>query len=83
MTCENCDCQKKKPVTRSAVVHEPRRYVRLNFDHLRDFVTAALVAAAVYIIVSPPCDCKALTARIEQLEKHSVKVDSQFHKSLK
>jgi hypothetical protein len=41
------------------------------------------VAVGIYFVVAPTCDCKALTARIEQLEKHDAKVDKQFHKSLK
>jgi hypothetical protein len=77
MTCQNCNCTKKKPAVK-IVAHEPRRFVRLSYSHLRDFAFAALVAVGIYFVAT--CDCKA---RIEQLEKHSVKVDSQFHKSLK
>jgi hypothetical protein len=86
MTCQNCNCQpeaaKKKPAVK-VVAHEPRRFVRLNYSHLRDFVVAAIVAVGIYFVVAPTCDCKALTARIEQLEQHDAKVDKQFHKSLK
>jgi hypothetical protein len=86
MTCQNCNCQpeaaKKKPAVK-VVAPEPRRFVRLNYSHLRDFVVAALVAVGIYFVVAPTCDCKALTARIEQLEQHDAKADSQFHKSLK
>jgi hypothetical protein len=81
MTCQNCNCQpeaaKKKPAVK-VVAHEPRRFVRLNYSHLRDFVVAAIVAVGIYFVVTS--DCKA---RIEQLEQHDAKVDKQFHKSLK
>jgi hypothetical protein len=83
MTCQNCNCQpeaaKKKPAVK-VVAPEPRRFVRLNYSHLRDFVFAAIVAVGIYFVVAPTCDCKA---RIDQLEQHDAKVDSQFHKSLK
>lgn len=84
MTCENCNCKKPAP---KKVATEPRRYYA-SFKYARDFMVAAIAALLVWGIVTygptlTRCDHESIELRISALEKHSIRVDSQFHKSLK
>jgi hypothetical protein len=82
MTCQNCDCKKKKPAPQQVVVPQHRR-LSISARQV-NYVLAAIIFVAFAWFAKPYlCNCAELALRVEQLERHSVKVDAQFHKSLK
>lgn len=82
MTCQNCDCNKKKKPVVQHTAPQPRR-INVSYKHVSYVLVAIIFVASVWFIKPYFCNCAELALRVEQLERHGVKVDAQFHKSLK
>jgi hypothetical protein len=89
MSCKDCTCNKKKPTTPTQV----NPWVQA-FRSIPDSVWIIGVLALVALValkILPPSDsaggcsktCTELELRVNALERHSARVDAQFHKSLK
>jgi hypothetical protein len=84
MTCAKCKCAACKRHNTTVHVEAPRR--RWSTRYLSEVILVAACALSALVaikFVAPMRYSNELELRVEQLEKHSVAVDSQYHKGLK